>query len=90
MAGPKAYWLERTTLAETSLALARILPACQQILRCLLRYMWRYDREALTATGDLVTMHHTLASELSRIFFQRSVRGQTMSSHPLNHHAIVP
>ena len=84
-----AYQLERTTSVEASLALAGILPVRQQILQCLLCYMWRHDREALTATGALVPMHHTLASELGCIFFQRSVRGQTISSHPLTHRAIV-
>ena len=89
MAARMAYRLERTTSVEASLALVGILPARQQILRRLLCYLWRHDREALTATGALVPMHHTLASELGRVFFQRSVRGQTISPHPFTRRAIV-
>ena len=84
-----AYRLERTTSVEASLALAGILPARQQILRRLLCYMWRRDREALTATGDLIPERHTLASELGRAFFQRSVCGHTLTSHLPTRRAIV-
>ena len=49
LAARRAYRLERTTSTEALLAFAGILPVRQQILRRLLRYLWRRDREALTA-----------------------------------------
>ena len=89
MAARMAYRLERTTSVEASLALAGILPARQQILRQLLRYLWRRDRAALIAPHDSIPERHSLAFELGRVFFQRSVRGQTISSHLPARRAIV-
>ena len=89
LAARMAYRLKRTTSVEASLALAGILPARQQILRRLLRYLWRRDRAALTATDALIPARHVLASELGRVFFQRSVCGHTISTHLPTRHAIV-
>ena len=89
MAARMAYRLERTTSVEASLALAGILPARQQILRRLLRYLWRRDRAALMATDGPIPERHLLASELGRAFFQRSVRGCTISTSIPPRRAIV-
>ena len=80
LAARMAYRLERTISMEASLAFAGILPARQQILRRLLRYLWRRDREALTAPHDPIPERHVLPSELGRVFFQRSVLGHTLST----------
>ena len=89
LAARMAYRLERTTSTEALLAFAGILPARQQILRRLLRYLWRRDREALTATHDPIPERHVLPSELGRVFFQRSVLGQTLSTSLPTRRAIV-
>jgi hypothetical protein len=89
MAARMAYRLERTMSVEASLALAGLFPARQQILRRLLRYLWRRDRATLTATHDPIPTRYALASELGRVFFQRSVRGQTISTYLPMRRAII-
>ena len=41
------------------------------------------------ATDTLIPDRHALASELGRVFFQRSVRGQTISTHIPTRRAII-
>ena len=81
LAARMAYGLERFTSMVASLVLAGLMPAGQQILQSLTRYMLRRHRATLVGDDHELATHRSYVTptELGRTWFRRQVRGQTIS-----------
>ena len=85
-----AFSLERSTSSEAALVLAGLEPARYQIMRRLVCFHLCRHRSRLTDVIPPRTfLHHTSAFELGRTWFQRSVRGRTLTDPLPRRHRLI-